>query len=234
VIPFLQASHYWISIACLIVFWVPLFLPKGANSHQRWGALFLFFNLLSILTAFILIWYRLKTEALSWDRVQVRGFMLFIGMLNFSALWYAWRLHQVSHRPLGEWADWLITCCLVLISFGALWFGLVFDYALMVYWGPVGLIAAMGQILLYRIPARPFRSRHWKTEHFASVCLCYLTAATAAAVTIGKKFFDLKIQSLWIWLPPLAFVLALFVLGRLFLSHDSVARRRILTRMFMK
>jgi hypothetical protein len=216
----LYGFHYYVSLAALGLFWIPLALQKGGEAHQLWGRRYLTAVFASVISAIALTWLRLRWDpSLTLAQVHLRAALLVIEILTLSLAWHAWTMNV---RPMGRKRDYALAGAVILTSLMGFHFAYSRGYGLLLAIAPLACALALLQIGLYIRPAvRATRPRRWRFEHVFAMIGTYVAMCTAMMATMGRQWIGVERESLWVWLPP-----ALIVLGMLALIANKLYRTR--------
>lgn len=204
VIDFLMKIHIAAGVIALATFLVPMVTAKGGKAHRRVGWVFVAAMAVIFFTGAPASLYRLATETRPGARASA-SFLLFVTILSGASTWKGMRVLRFKGAgPNIRVIDLGVATLLGLGGAFTLYQGVVFKSPLLLFFGPLGLISAFGDVRYWLNPNKP--KMHWFFEHMGGMIGSSIAALTAFAA-LGSRSLGFGSFGLIAWIgPTLVFV----------------------------
>lgn len=198
-IDYIMKVHIAAGTVALATFLVPMVTAKGGKAHRRVGWAFVVAMATLFFTGAPASLYRLATET----RPEVRAaasFLLFVTILSGASTWKGIRVLRFKGpgRNTGP-IDLGVATILGLGGLFTLYQGLISKSALLMFFGSLGILSAVGDIRYWLNPKKP--KMHWFFEHMGGMVGSSIAALTAFAA-IGGRSLGLGSFGLVAWIGP--------------------------------
>lgn len=199
VIDFLMKIHIAAGTAALATFLIPMVTAKGGAAHRKAGWVFVAAMAGLFLTGAPVSIYRLATETRPGARTGA-SFLLFVTLLSGASTWKGMRVLRFKKADRNAHpVDLGIGVLLGLGGVYTLLQGLALSQPILMFFGPLGVITAIGDIRYWLNPAKP--KMHWFFEHMGGMVGSSIAALTAFAA-LGSRTLGLGSFGVAAWIGP--------------------------------
>ena len=196
----LLITHSSVGFFSLILFWIPIFVRKGGDTHVKVGKAYQYSMWIVLITAVLLSLINLYQ-----GRYIQAGFLSFLALITGYPLWYSIAALKFKKGPDPQMVRIRIgiSYLLLVTSIGMIvWFVKInFDFPLLGIFGMLGLMSSSNYLLNKRR-----RQRSWIAEHIEGMLITGIAAHTAFFAFGGFRLFGHLINSqIWIiviWMTP--------------------------------
>ncbi len=208
-IELLMKIHIAAGTVALATFLVPMVTAKGGKAHRRVGWVFVAAMAALFFTGAPASIYRLATETRPGVRASA-SFLLFVTLLSGASTWKGIRVLRFKNSGRNTAAiDLGISVLLGLGGAFTLYQGVMFESAILMFFGPLGIVSAVGDLRYWLNPAKP--KMHWFFEHMGGMIGSSIAALTAFAA-LGSRSLGFGSFGVAAWIGPTLVFLPISIL----------------------
>ncbi len=208
-IELLMKIHIAAGTVALATFLVPMVTAKGGKVHRRIGWVFVVAMAALFFTGAPASIYRLATETRPGVRASA-SFLLFVTLLSGASTWKGIRVLRFKNSGRNTAAiDLGISVLLGLGGAFTLYQGLMFKSVILMFFGPLGIVGAVGDLRYWLNPAKP--KMHWFFEHMGGMIGSSIAALTAFAA-LGSRSLGFGSFGVAAWIGPTLVFLPISIL----------------------
>ena len=195
----LLSTHVIAGFISLVIFWIPIFTPKGGNLHVKIGKIYVFLMWIVVISAGLL-----SIENLIQGDYLMAAFLGFLSLITANPLWYgiATLKHKKGLSESYKKAHLIFNSAIVLGGFCLFIYGLTMlgkgpDMMLFFF----GVLGMMNSRELYNHFKNPKTKEDWYKQHYSGMVITAIAAYTAFAVFGGNQMLAGKLPGYLMALP---------------------------------
>ena len=196
--PIFLYTHITAGLIALVLFWVPIFTPKGSVNHRRFGRWYVNAMWCVVVTAILL---SIKNVMIA--NYFAAAFLAFLALITLRPLWSGISILKCKHEldPKHQLIDRGLLCLIVVSGFVLIWLGSTMSGHGMQ--NVVFVFGVLGVSNVFEL-IRSFKNNvevQWLNAHLSCLCITGIAAHTAFFVFGASSFIEKIFASYWLILP---------------------------------